>query len=289
MKLILGTVQFGLNYGINNPKGKILKEEVFEILDYARKHGINTLDTAHSYGESEQVIGEFMQENKANFKIISKFSPDDMGNVELCFQDSLRKLNSNKMYCYLVHNVKSLIKDPALWLKMIDLKERGLVEKIGFSVSNPEDMECIMKNKVEFDIIQLPYNVFDQRFADFFPYLRENGVEIHARSVFLQGLFFKDPSELTGKLVKIKNKLLSLRQISQEHHLSISAVCINFTALNENISKILIGVNSLDNLKENIEALKNINQVKNIRNELLALREDDADIVFPVNWKQAEN
>ncbi|MBU1199380.1 MAG: aldo/keto reductase [Nanoarchaeota archaeon] len=285
MKLILGTVQFGLNYGINNPTGKIPKEDVFEILDYAHKHSINTLDTAHSYGESEQVIGEFMHKKKANFNIISKFSPD-VGGVELCFQDSLRRLNSNKMYCYLVHDVKSLIKDPALWLKMIDLKKRGLVEKIGFSVSNPEDLECVMKNNVKFDIIQLPYSVFDQRFTDFFPYLKENEVEIHARSVFLQGLFFKNPSELTGKLVKIKDKLLLLRQISKQHNLSISAVCINFAALNENISKIIIGVNSLNDLKENIEALKNIDQVKNIHDELLTLREDDANIVFPVNWKE---
>ena len=146
-------------------------------------------------------------------------------------------------------------------------------------------MKIFLKKKINFDIIQVPYNVFDRRFEPHFVKLKKVGVEIHVRSVFLQGLVFKNPGDLTGDFSKISGKLKLLAELAKKGNTSISSVCLNFAVANKLIDKVVVGVDSIGNLREILKAEKDIDYVNNISGELLNLKEDDEQIILPVNWK----
>ncbi|MBW2996320.1 aldo/keto reductase [Candidatus Woesearchaeota archaeon] len=280
MKLALGTVQFGMDYGINN-RGKIPKKEVFEILGFAKENGIDVLDTAYAYGSSESVIGEFISKTNNSFKIVSKLPSK---NWENAFEESAKRLNSEKVYACLIHDFDSFLENPQIFDKLKILKQKGKIEKIGFSLYYPKEVLYLLDNNVQFDIVQVPFNIFDQRFSSVFELLKEKGVEIHVRSVFLQGLFFKNPAKLEGDFVKIKDKLSDLRSISERTGIPISALCINFALLNQDIDKVIIGVDSLENLQENIDSSKYKKKVNEVYGILSDLKEDDEGIILPINW-----
>lgn len=284
MKLGLGTVQFGMDYGINNTKGKVLKEEAFEILEVAWNNGIDTLDTSALYGESEYVIGQFLKENNVPFKIISKLPPCDADDIENRLCESLKKLNRDRLFGYLIHHFDSFRKNRHIWDILQKMKSQKKVEKLGFSLYYPQEVEYIMMENVEFDIVQVPFSIFDQRFSGIFEALRERNVEIHVRSVFLQGLVFKNALTMHGIFDNFRNKLSYLHSISQDINVSISALCLNFAVLNEYIDKVIIGIDSLSNLQDNINALKYQDRVGDVYNSLLNLKEDNEKIILPCNW-----
>lgn len=296
-KLALGTVQFGMDYGISNQRGKIPKEEVFRILDLAAEKGINLLDSAYAYGESEQVIGEYSAICGKKFKIVSKLpgtntlglteksSPGE--NLEKIKEDldhSLKRLNHPKLYAYLIYDFKAFLARPEVLEDLKKIKKMGLTEKIGFSLYHPRELEYLLDNNFEFDLVQIPYNIFDQRFACLFPRLKEKGIEIHVRSVFLQGLIFKNPDKLEEYFLPLKEKLKSLNSISQRLNTLISALCLNFALLNEDFDKVIIGVESYQNFQENILAAKSNFKVRSVYSQLLTMREDDEKIILPTNW-----
>jgi len=284
-KIILGTAQFGLNYGINNKRGKIPEKEVFEILDYCRRVNISILDTAHDYGGSEKIIGNFIRNKRVNFKIISKLPTSCLGNIKNYLRASLQNLNIKKLYGYLIHDFNSFLREPKILSLLRKYKEKGLIKNIGFSIYHPKELEYLFKNNIDFDIIQLPYSIFDQRFAPFFSQLQEKEVKLYTRSVFLQGLVFKKMDKFGNQFKKLKKRLVILRNLAQKMDISISALCLNFVCLNKYIDKILIGINNLDNLKEDAAALRYLNRVKDIYDDLLVLKEDDEKIISPLNWK----
>lgn len=286
MKLALGTAQFGLDYGISNARGKIPKGEVFKILEYASSHGLNVLDTAPEYGKSEAVIGEYVQKRNQRFQIISKLPKCHSNEVLPQFEQSLQRLNSQKLYGYLIHHFDFFVQQPELWEHMQQLKEQGRVEKIGFSLYYPKEAEYLLQKGIQFDILQFPFSIFDQRFSELLPVLKAKGIEIHVRSVFMQGLVFKKPGELQGQFAKIKEKVSALNSIAKETGLSLPAICINFAALNQSIDKVVLGVGSLQNLQENIKALSHQNKVKDFYDKLLLLREEDESIILPLNWRK---
>ncbi len=164
-------------------------------------------------------------------------------------------------------------------------KKKEKVNKIGFSLYYPEELECLIENNMKPDIIQIPYNLFDQRFNPYFPLLKREQIEVHVRSVFLQGLFFKNPQELKGIFVKIKQKLMDLVTLSGETDIPVAALCINFAIGNECIDKVILGVDNVIHFNKNMEALEYQNKVKNVYDTLLTLKEDDEDIMLPINWK----
>ncbi len=286
MKLALGTVQFGLDYGINNKKGKVPENEVEDILIFASQNGISVLDTSYDYGDSEKVLGEVIKKNNLKFKIISKLHLGKIEDSKKIVDESLKRMNSKKIYGYMFHNFESFIDNPEVLEQLKELKNKGKIEKYGFSLYRPEEAEYLMKKNIEFDIIQIPYSILDQSFSSLFKRLKERNIEIHVRSVFLQGLMFKKPDELEGTFAKIKKKIQRLNEISKNQNIPLAAICINFAVLNEDIDKVVIGVDSLQNLKENVESLKYKEKVKSIYNELLKLKEEDENIILPYNWKK---
>lgn len=284
-KIALGTVQFGLNYGIANRAGRPTREEAFSILELACEEGIDTLDTAYSYGESEEIIGEFISQSGKRFNIISKMPDLESIETDKYFRQTLTRLKQQKIYGYLVHRFDNLIMDKSLWGKLESLKQRGLVHKIGVSLYKREELDYLLDNDISFDMLQVPYNIFDQRFEEYFSMLRIRNVEIYVRSVFLQGLFFLEMDYINKRFQSAKNRMEKLYHISENYKIPIHSLCLGFVLLNHFIDKVVIGVNSMEQLKQNIESAGFLDRTKIIYKLLRSLKFQDERVILPYRWK----
>lgn len=273
-KLVLGTVQFGLQYGVNSA-GRPNEVIVKAILAEAAKGGIFTLDTSSAYGNSEEILGECITPDE-DFKIVSKY-PRGETPVEEMFNSSLKRLKVNKLYGYLLHHFEVYKKNPKVWDEFVALKESGKVQKIGFSLYTPKELQYILDHKSPFDLIQVPFNIFDKKFLPYMKELHEKGVEIHVRSTFLQGLFFKDRETLPEKLKPMKKYLLLLDDYSKVTGLSISEIALNHNLQNPYIDGVLIGVDNVEQLKMNLASVKNTPID-------IEIDVKEQELLNPVNW-----
>lgn len=284
-KICLGTAQFGMDYGIANKTGKPDTDEINNILNFALASRIVSLDTAHSYGSSEEAIGEFIENNSFYFKIISKLPQlKENADIEEIVFESLSRLNISNIYGYLIHRFDDFLKYPSLWEHLEDLKQKKIIQKIGFSIYTPHELEIIFKKNIDCDIIQIPYNVFDRRFENYLPELKEKKIEVYSRSVFLQGLVFLRKEELSGNLIKAKDKIEKLNKVSIENDIPINKICFNFALLNPYIDKVIIGVDTFRHLREDIDSLSSIDKVNSIYDKLAELSIEDEDIILPCKW-----
>ena len=206
-KLVIGTAQFGLDYGITNHDGQVPINEVKKILNFAKKNNINTLDTASNYGNSEDVLGKICV---GDYHIITKTTSLKNGANEVIknFHHSLKKIKKTKVKGLLVHNIEE-VKDSqfsVVFKQLNELKRQGLVEKIGFSTYTPKQIDFLLNN-FDFDLVQLPFNVFDNRLIQGgqLKALKKKKIEIHARSIFLQGLLL-DFNNLSDYFLTWKNE-----------------------------------------------------------------------------------
>lgn len=274
-KLVLGTVQFGLQYGVNSA-GRPNEEAVKGILAAAAKGGIDTLDTSSAYGNSEEILGECTTPEEG-FKIVSKY-PKGETPVREMLNSSLKRMKVDKLYGYLLHHFEVYRDNPKVWDEFVALKETGKVQKIGFSLYAPEELQFILDNKSPFDLIQVPFNIFDKKFLPLMKQVHESGIEIHVRSTFLQGLFFKDRESLPEKLKPMKKYLLQLDDFSRKSGLSISEIALNYNLQNPYIDGVLIGVDNVEQLKMNLDSVKNT--PIDIEFEV-----KEQELLNPVNWK----
>lgn len=198
-KLCLGTVQFGMKYGVNNVINRQPTwEESFAMLDYAIENGIETIDTARAYGEAELILGEYFRNrrNSSKVKIISKLRPnviedgcDVYGKVREELEDSLRRIGIEKLHGYLLHTPEYIYQSEIL-KSLQKLKEEGLVDNIGISIYDLKEGYAAIDTGIV-DYIQLPYSILDQRGikSGFIQKAKDAGITIFTRSAFLQGLF----------------------------------------------------------------------------------------------------
>lgn len=285
-KICLGTAQLGMDYGIANKTGKPDTNEINNILNFALESGIVSLDTAHSYGNSEKAIGEFVKNNDVNFKIISKLPPlTENIDIEKNVFESLSRLNINSIYGYLIHKFDDFLNHPSLWDNLESLKQKKIIQKIGFSIYTIDQLEVIMDKVKVFDIIQIPYSVFDRRFVNYLPILKKRKVEIHIRSVFLQGLAFLKHYNLPQDLLKAKESLECLQNLSETEAISINALCLNFVLLNSYIDKVIVGVDNSNHLVENIKSIKLSKKVEKIMTKLDKLEIKEENIILPYKWE----
>ncbi len=282
----LGTVQFGQDYGIANKGGKIPREGVFDILKSAAECGIHLLDTASSYGDSEVVIGEFIKKNPCPFRVVSKFSLDPYkeGGVKRILRQSLAKMGTCGVYGYLAHCLTDVLNDERLWADMLEAKRQNLVQKIGFSIYSPRELEELDKRNIKFDLIQFPYSIFDRRFEKCARALKQQNIEIHARSIFLQGLVFMKADQLPGHLKEAGVPLRRLAEFSLKHGISIQSLCLNFVLLNPHIDRAIIGVDSLRHFEENLKALEDFDKVRRIYDQLQELSINNEEVLLPYKW-----
>ena len=283
-KIVLGSAQFGMPYGVNNQRGQIPKAEIFEILSLGRSSGLCLIDTAGAYGDSEEIIGEYMKREGPVYDVVSKLSLGKEEAIRESVSVSLEKLGVERLYGYIFHIFNDYERSPKSWGELEVLRSEGKIKRTGFSLYYPQEIKFFSERKVVPGIVQLPYSVFDRRFEPFFDRLQSAGIEIHARSVFLQGLIFKDPERLPRKLSRMKDKLVLLNKIAQEFRIPVFAICLNFALHNPHIDKVVVGVDSLANFKELLTCFEYEDVMKEVMPKLEGLIENDEKVVLPVNW-----
>ena len=287
-KLILGTVQLGVNYGINNSEGKPSLGKSLDILNTAYENGIRTLDTAEAYGNAQEVIGAFHKKNiDKKFNVITKLASSNSIKKE-DFLDNLKKncslLNVEQLYGFMFHNYESFIKNPELYNELLKAKKLGLVKFTGISLYSNNEVKDIIENYNEFDYIQIPFNIFDNeaKRKDIILKAKEKGIAIHTRSVFLQGLFFKSIEELSFKLNPLKSYLQELHKIRRDYNISMEELALQYVLQKKYINYVLIGVDNLKQLNNNIKICLN-NAI--IPHELLnRINVIEKKLLNPSNW-----
>ncbi|MEI8349165.1 MAG: aldo/keto reductase [Candidatus Omnitrophota bacterium] len=284
-KIVLGTAQFGMNYGINNTRGKIPPSEVAVIIKKAVEHNINILDTAWDYGIAEAVIGKIIKQYDLRLRIISKFPVCKQPQVKMFLASSLKTLRCQSLYGYLLHDFQAYQKDKNIWQELLRLKQNGKIKKIGFSLYYPSDLYSIFKDNIKVDIIQIPFNVFDQRFKPYLAELKKRNIEIYARSVFLQGLIFKKSSELNDSFEPLQKKADVLSALSDKLDIPLLAICLNFVIGQKLIDKVIVGVDSSEHLSEILLAQNYFSKIASITPQLEQLAVNEEKIILPVNWK----
>lgn len=274
-KLILGTVQFGCEYGINS-EGRPTGDQVREILHGCLVNGIDRLDTSSAYGNSEKVLGEEI-DNKKKFRIISKYPKCSLP-VYKSLENSLHDLGVDSIYGYLLHHFSVYAGYPEIWKDFIEQKESGKVQNIGFSLYSTDELDKILNDGISFDIVQIPYNIFDRQFDPYLAKLADMGVKVHVRSTFLQGLFFKDRDSLPPALKPLRKYLIALDEYAVEHNMTVAEVALNSNIQNPYIDGVLIGVDNKKQLMENIKAIRTVPIDFNPEIK-------ECELLNPVNWK----
>jgi aryl-alcohol dehydrogenase-like predicted oxidoreductase len=259
-RMTLGTVQLGLNYGIANKEGKPDEEKAFRIIDSARASGVNCIDTAALYGESEKVIGKYLAANgkiRSELSIVTKIklgniSPND---VEICMMGSLEKslknLDTDYLDILMIHDAKEFSIFGTQITKVLEkLLYHGIIKSAGASCYEFSEIEGMLDNDI-FHAFQIPLNIFDMRITKGCGAERLSNKLVFARSIFLQGLFFMNPSELKGNLKEIARYLLELKKIAKEMNISVSQLAISYVNSLEFIDSLVIGADNPDQVIEN--------------------------------------
>lgn len=266
-KIGLGSVQFGLNYGISNKQGKTNADEVRSILNYAKSVGIDLIDTASDYGKSEEVLGGI---GVNDYKIVTKFLPaSPNSSIKDQVINSFKKLGISYLYGLLAHRPQDIIQNPNIWDYLFKLKQDKLVQKIGFSFNTPEEVDLLISKGFIPELIQVPFNYLDNRFQPYMVELKKNGCEIHTRSPFLQGLFFVESEQLDGFFAEIKPVIKQL----QTNASKLPGLLLKYCLQKPFIDKVIFGVNNKSQLVSNIESCSNsgnlIQENLQIKHELL--------------------
>jgi aryl-alcohol dehydrogenase-like predicted oxidoreductase len=259
-RMTLGTVQLGLNYGIANNEGKPQEEKAFSILETALESGINCLDTAADYGDSEKVIGKFLKNSgvkRQDIKIVTKFKLGSisMQNVEAVLkktlENSLRNLNTDYVDILLMHNANEFAEyGKALTEAFGKVKSEGLIRSAGASCYEFRDIELMLNNDL-YEAFQIPVNMLDTRITRGDAAKKLEKKIIFARSVFLQGLFFLDPSTLKGNLKEIAKFLTEIRGIATEMKITVAQLAVSYVHSLSYVDSLVIGADNPEQLKGN--------------------------------------
>ena len=297
MKLCLGTVQFGMNYGVQG-NGQPHREKVFDMILYAISHGISMFDTASAYGVAEEVLGEYIRgypETSQNMRLVSKLKPDAFqgqpvgswpGIVENNAIESLNKLGINRLEAYLFHNA-AYIFNPEAVESMSVILEKGLADKIGVSIyTTDEAMKALEYSQI--GAIQIPYNVFDRRLdrCGFFKKALAQGVTVYARSSLLQGLLMMDPENLPIRVSFAKKYLTEYLSICQQFEISPLNAAIGYVTSKKGIDFVVFGVDNIQQLSEYIEIEKLKIPQKLIEAFDLAFGDVEEKLVNPALWNK---
>jgi aryl-alcohol dehydrogenase-like predicted oxidoreductase len=280
MKLALGTAQFGLDYGVTNNDGKVPLKIVGELLEFAKLNGIRVIDTAIAYGNSEQVLGNF---DLSSFSVVSKIPDLSRANqsIESMVSGSLERLRIGSLYGLLFHSEDDVV-HPAYVHQLKELKEGGVIQKVGASFYCPNKaLEAI--NTEQVDIIQVPANQLDQRFekAGVFQAAKEFGVEVHIRSLFLQGLLAVKNNRRPTKF-KEHTDLLRYDVYSETHDLLPIALALEYLLSRTQVSFGVIGCANVRQLTEIINLYNELSVSE--RRQTFDLSSDDEHLLNPSTW-----
>lgn len=293
-RLGLGTVQWGMQYGVTNKVGKSPAREVRSILRAAQAAGVLLLDTAWAYGDSQDVIGQTAPKS-AGFQVVTKTCPlkgldaasaDIASSVESAFRDSLAKLRRESVYGLLVHHADDLlgVHGAALWRVLKKLKTAGSVQKIGCSLYQPEQFFALQQ-RYALDLIQVPFNIYDQRYvlSGMADMAKSKGIEVHARSAFLQGILLCPPSHLP-----IQNARLDLQHIALWKKYEITGMmpvqaALGFCLACPHIDRVLVGCAELSQLERAIAVAGEMGSIHDFE-QFATLAMTDESVINPSSW-----
>lgn len=262
-RLGLGTAQFGFDYGVANRTGRPARAEIRAILEFAAAHGVVVLDTASAYGESEAALGACLWDGHP-FRIVTKLPPGlaengKAGGVDDWLRRSLDRLRQDRVHGLMAHRSDDLLGPggQALFAALERARAAGLVDRIGVSVYHDGEAAAI-RERFPITIIQCPLNVFDQRMLreGFLESLAAEGVEIHARSVFLQGLLLMEPRETADYFRPWRGHLEDYRTALAERGVSPLEGALAFVNGLAGLGCFLCGVETLAQLQEIHQAIE---------------------------------
>jgi len=283
-KLALGTVQFGLDYGINNNQGKVPVEDVKKIVEQSKVADVFVIDTAQAYGDSEEVLGNVgVQEFNVITKIVSTKDEATLKEQVLC---SLNRLKISSLYGVLFHDFGYWQSAPDSWQELEKIKQDGLIKKIGFSLYHPEQWYIIQDKGITPDLLQIPMNLFNQQFYPYLSQFKEAGIEVHVRSAFLQGLLLMKSESLPIQFAEIKPKIEFLKQLSQKWNVNRTNICLLWLWQNMCIDHIVVGIDSLMQWQENLNVAQWCEQNFNtLKMDASVFKCENENIINPSKWK----
>lgn len=284
--LVVGTANFGQSYGIKNNR-QLDIDEIKKILNYASISHLTYLDSASQYGKSESIISDF-KDNQ--FNVTTKLVSENF----LDLQEAIKKLNSsiNNLKPHIVdsillHDAESLFSKNGdlIYENLCKIKSLGLIKQIGISVYSPRQLLKIIK-KYDFDVAQIPINVVDRRLlqSETIKIIKNNSIKIHARSIFLQGLLLMSYEDLPQNFNKWKEIFFQFDGWCKDNSVSKLEACIQFVKKYDFISKIVVGVDSYENLVDidrayNLESFNAISIPSSISS-------NDENLVNPTLWSR---
>jgi aryl-alcohol dehydrogenase-like predicted oxidoreductase len=256
-------------------------------LELAQAAGISLLDTAAAYGDSETRLGTWLgapDGGSPAFQIVTKLAAGPAAQVRQQLHDSLIRLRQPQVYGVLFHQFASFRQHPEAWLALQEARAAGAVQRIGLSLYHPEEAEWLLAELPDVDLVQVPFNVLDQRFGALLPELQRRGVEVHVRSAFLQGLLLRDATRLPAFFAPLAAKIVRLHDLAREAGVPLAALLLLFAAGAPGVSRVVIGVDSADNLRENLSAAEFIGLAQQLRPTLQELAETTNQFILPYAW-----
>jgi len=285
-KLVLGTAQFGLDYGVTNTKGKVSEKEVESILRLAQTYGINNLDTARAYGSSEKVLGRIGVDD---FNVVTKLPSFESGTSSFnrfchdALRLSLENLKVSSIDTVLLHRPEELLgaDGKSIYRALCDIKDKGLVQNIGISIYSPDILIEIV-SRYSFDAVQVPLNIFDRRILNsgWLDKFKNMDVTVIARSVFLQGVLLTSVDRLPSYFEKWSSNFEKLSAFCHEYDLSKLEACLQFVAQIPEVDKVVVGVENRKQFSEIIAAFHSLQKL-----ESNYLESNDLKLINPTDWK----
>lgn len=286
-RIALGTVQFGMGYGISNTRGQVGCDEAARMLHLARDRGVDTIDTAVVYGESERVLGEI---GITGLRVFTKLPalPGGVANISSWVRqsigESLERLRIETLAGVLLHHPADLLTPSGeeLYRALQTLRTQGLAERIGYSIYGTDELDKLFAHYFP-QVIQAPFNVFDQRLArsGWLERLHSAGTEVHTRSTFLQGLLLMDAKSRPRKFDRWASQFERW-----EHWLGVQGVTPLHGALccvlqERRIDRVVVGATSTAELEQILASAE--------RNSLPmpeAISIADEDLIDPSRWSR---
>ena len=300
-KITLGTVQLGMNYGINNQDGQPSLERANRILDQAVAEGINVFDSSVDYSTSEKIVGDYFKQKKDKPLIVTKFSIDDYKSnltekeIEKIIynqvETSLNNLGYEKLPLLLTHDEMDIEYYGDTIIKVLKkMQQENMVFKVGASLNHFSYVGKVLGYDF-FEAVQLPLNLFNVKDAmgKDIAQLRKNGIKVFIRSVYLQGLFFKDVKTFpeTGVLSKAKEPVLRLQNIAKELGISVEQLAFSFIRDIKGITSLVLGAEKPEQVLANAKLLKAPTLSKQVKDLICESFIDvDRDIISSWLWNK---
>ena len=264
-RLSIGTVQFGLHYGVTNHHGQVSPIDAARILGVAKTAGISALDTAVAYGNSEQRLGSI---GVAEWQVTSKLpaAPPSVRTSTEAYRwaldsltGSLSRLRVPKLHALLFHRPADVIGPfgEALLSAALELKQQGVIGKVGYSIYSPRELDQL-HNVFWPDVVQAPFNILDRSLEDtgWLQRLAENGTEIQCRSVFLQGVLIAHPQHRPAYFDQWSELWDEWDEWLAANGQSALEICLRFVLSRARISRIVVGIDSVDQLEQLITCIR---------------------------------